>query len=415
MKRILLMLAFCLPCLLGAQELKVLSFQADQGDIAAVKYKVEDANGDPCALVKVGLAVPGATFEGDIVRQEYKDGEYWVYLIEGANWMNIKTKSYLPLRYEFDGVRKLTTYIMQIEKPQTTYEGPTGTVTITSNVRQADVYVDGEKMSSVTPFDYRGPEGQHTVELRAAGYNSERLTINVLLGQKLRQQVQMKAEGSFQLDGISYEMIIVGAAPSFILGSSASPAGTYKHDGIRSYKIGKTEVTQSLWRAVMGSNPSIHQGDNLPVENVSWTDCQEFIRQLNERCGTHFRLPTEVEWEYAARGGAGGAAEDFSGGRNAADVANVGSQTIDVASKKPNTLGLYDMSGNVAEWCDDWWEDYSTKGKVPVESKTLFFRVVRGGSFADGEHRDRLRCYFRGRHKPDDAGQHIGFRLAEDN
>ena len=231
----------------------------------------------------------------------------------------------------------------------------------------------------------------------------------------MKYQVMMKAEGSFQLDGVSYEMVNVNAAPSFLMGSATSVCKTYKHAGLRSYKIGKTEVTQALWKAVMGSNPSIHLGDNLPVENVSWSDCQDFIRQLNERCGTHFRLPTEVEWEYAARSGGITAAEDFAGGKNVSDIANISGQTMPVASKKPNELGLYDMSGNVAEWCEDWWEDYTNKTNPPQGKKVLFFKVVRGGSYADGDKRDRLRCFFRSRQKPENSLQTTGFRLAGDN
>jgi len=406
-----MLLAFCMK----AQELKVLSFKADETDISAVKFKELDANQEPCALIKIGLALPDVIFEGDIVKSEYKDGEYWVYLIDGANWMTVKTKKYLPLRYEFESVRKLTTYIMQIEKPQIAYDGPTGVVTIKSNVKQADIYIDGEKLSSVTPFTYKGPEGKHLVEIKAPGYNNEKMTVEVKLNQKLQQYIPLKAEGSFQLDGISYEMVNIEAAASFLLGSLSSVDKTYKHIGLRSYKIGKTEVTQGLWKAVMGSNPSVHQGDNLPVENVSWEDCQEFIRKLNERCSTHFRLPTEVEWEYAARSGGINAAEEFAGGKNLSEVANICGQTIDVASKQPNNWGLYDMSGNVAEWCEDWWENYATKGKTAQGQKAFFFKIVRGGSYNDGGNRDKLRCYYRGKQKPDNALPNIGFRLAQDN
>ncbi len=415
MGRLLFCIAFIMLSLqCWAQELKVLKFEADASDISAVKYKELDANGDPCALVKVGLAVAGATFEGDIVKQEYVEGEYWVYLIDGANWLNIKTKDYLPLRYEFSGVKKLTTYIMQIEKPQIAHEGPTGTVVIESNVRQADVYVDGEKLSSVTPFDYRGPEGEHLVELKAPGYNNEQATINVKLNQKLRQTITMKAAGSFQLNGISYEMVNVDGAGTFIMGSPESIDKTYLYTGLRSFKIGKTEVTQALWETVMGSNPSMHKGAELPVDNVSWDDCQEFIKKLNEQAGTHFRLPTEAEWEYAARAKGANRAEDFSGSRNADDVANSSGKTMAVASLKPNALGLYDMSGNVAEWCEDWWESYASKSREG--KKTSFFRIVRGGSYADGDKasRDHMRCYFRGKQKPADAKPTTGLRLAQD-
>ena len=287
---------------LSAQELTVKEFRLDDTDISAVKFQVKDLGGDPCALIKVGLAIADATFEGDIVKSEFKDGEYWVYLVGGANWLNIKTKKYLPLRYEFDGVAGNSTYIMQIERPQIAYDGPTGLVTITSNVPNADVYIDGEKMSSVTPYTYKGPEGKHLVELKAAGYNDERSTVDVELNKKLKHHINMRAAGSFAVNGISYEMVRVPAG-SFFMGSTAKndKRTTFNYEQpvhevtLRSYSIGKNEVTQALWEEIMGSNPSVHQGPNLPVENVTCNDCQEFQQKLNERCGTNFRLPTETE------------------------------------------------------------------------------------------------------------------------
>lgn len=408
-----ILLAICVK----SQELKVISFNADETDISAVKFKVLDANEEPCALVKIGLVLPDVTFEGDIIKSEYKEGEYWVYLIDGANWLNVKSKRYLPLRYEFPEVKKLTTYIMQIEKPQIAYDGPTGTVIIKSNIQEAEVYVDGEKLSSIIPYTYKGPEGKHIVEIKAAGYNDEKMTIEVKLNQKLQQYISMKAEGSFQFDGVSYEMVNVDGTASFLMGNAESIEKTYRYEGLRSFKIGKTEVTQALWKAIMNSNPSTHIGENLPVENVSWEDCQEFIKQLNERCETHFRLPTEAEWEFAARSRGFNKAEDFAGSKNVSDVANITGQTIDVASKQPNALGIYDMSGNVAEWCQDWWESYTSKVQNNSRKKTFFFKIVRGGSYADGakSNQDKLKCYYRGKQKPDNANPTIGFRLAQDN
>ena len=294
----------------SSQELTVKEFRHDNTDISAVKFQVKDLGGDPCALIKIGLAIADATFEGDIVKSEYKGGEYWVYLIGGANWLNIKTDKYLPLRYEFPGVEGNNTYILQIERPLIAYDGPTGTVTISSNVANADVYVDGEKMSSVTPYTYKGPEGKHAVELKAPGYNDERSTIEVELNKKLKQHINMRAAGSFAVNGISYEMVRVPAG-SFFMGSNAKndKKTTFNYDQpmhevtLRGFSIGKTEVTQALWEEIMGSNPSVHRGPNLPVENVTWKDCQEFIQKLNERCGTSFSLPTDTEWGLCSRVG----------------------------------------------------------------------------------------------------------------
>ena len=133
---------------------------------------------------------------------------------------------------------------------------------------------------------------------------------------------------------------------------------------LSSYYICKYEVTQALWRAVMGSNPSYFKGDNLPVESVSWNDCQTFINRLNSYTGRNFRLPTEAEWEFAARGGNYSRHYKYSGSNYIGDVAwygdNSGNRTHPVGTKQANELGLYDMSGNVWEWCSDWYGSYSS-------------------------------------------------------
>ena len=125
------------------------------------------------------------------------------------------------------------------------------------------------------------------------------------------------------------------------------------------YSIGQTEVTQELWIAVMGNNPSHFKGDpQRPVERVTWDDCQSFINELNKLTGRHFKLPTEAQWEFAARGGNQSMGFTYSGSNNLNDVAwyenNSNNSTHPVATKTPNELGLYDMSGNVQEWCQDW-------------------------------------------------------------
>jgi len=153
------------------------------------------------------------------------------------------------------------------------------------------------------------------------------------------------------------------------------------------FYIGKHEVTQAQWKAVMGSNPSHFKGDNLPVERVSWKDCQTFIRKLNELTGLRFRLPTEAEWEYTARGGNRSRGYKYSGGDDLGSVGwyygNSGNKTHPVGQKRANELGLHDMSGNVCEWCSDWYGDYSSFSQTnptgPVSGK---YRVIRGGDYS---------------------------------
>ena len=158
---------------------------------------------------------------------------------------------------------------------------------------------------------------------------------------------------------------------------------------ISNFYLCKYEVTQALWRAVMGNNPSSFKGNSLPVGNVSWNDCQTFISRLNNLTGKNFRLPTESEWEYAARGGNRSRGYKYSGSNVLSDVAwyddNSGSKTHPVGSKSPNELGLYDMSGNVWEWCSDWYGTYSSSSQTnPTGASSGSGRVDRGGSWLGG-------------------------------
>ena len=153
------------------------------------------------------------------------------------------------------------------------------------------------------------------------------------------------------------------------------------------YYIGKYEVTQVLWQAVMGSNPSKFKGADLPVEQVSWNDCQDFISKLNAMTGKRFRLPTEAEWEFAARGGNKSRGYQYSGSKTIGDVAwykdNSGHKTHAVGTKQPNELGIYDMAGNVWEWCQDWYDSYSSSPQTnPTGAVSGSYRVCRGGSWS---------------------------------
>jgi hypothetical protein len=184
------------------------------------------------------------------------------------------------------------------------------------------------------------------------------------------------------------------------------------------FYIGETQVTQGLWKAVMGdsNNPSVFkEGDNYPVENVSWNDCQNFINELNGKIGKHFRLPTEAEWEYAARGGKHHSPYKYSGSDNIDEVAWYYGYsqgiTHPVAVKKSNELGIYDMSGNVWEWCKGEYGDYP-KGAVtnPVAESSGSSCVLRGGSWRN--FADRCRVSYRYYIHPDGRSNGIGLRLA---
>ena len=224
----------------------------------------------------------------------------------------------------------------------------------------------------------------------------------------------------FDIDGVTFKMLRVEGGTfdmketvsSGFLGLSTKEI--IQKTTLSDYYIGKTEVTQALWKAVMGNNPSTFKGDNLPVESVSWNDCQKFISKLNSMTGLDFRLPTEAEWEFAARGGNRSNHYQYSGSDNLDDVAwygsNSGGETHAVATKNPNELGLYDMSGNVWEWCSDWYGGYSSSSQSnPKGPSSGSSRVNRGGSWVSNAR--LCRSSLRGSDAPGRSGDYLGLRL----
>ncbi|MCR5498581.1 MAG: formylglycine-generating enzyme family protein [Paludibacteraceae bacterium] len=197
---------------------------------------------------------------------------------------------------------------------------------------------------------------------------------------------------SFTVKDVVFSMVKVKGG-SFVMGATPEQSGEATAEekpahkvSLPDYWIGETEVTQALWTAVMGSCPSQLQmkGDSLPVACVSWDACQQFIAKLNALTGKAFRLPTEAEWEFAARGGAESKDYKYSGGNTLDEVARCDVYASDlyynVASYRPNELGIYDMSGNVAEWCEDWYGAYAEgEQSSPKGPKSGEVRVSRGG------------------------------------
>lgn len=192
---------------------------------------------------------------------------------------------------------------------------------------------------------------------------------------------------------------------------------------VDSFWIGKYEVTQSQWQKIIGSKPSYFRDCFIcPVESVSWIGAQQFIQKLNEMSGKRYRLPTEAEWEYAAR--SGGKMEKFAGVKYPIEVglfawynANSDNRTNPVGEKRPNGLGLYDMSGNVAEWCQDWYDEgyYRRSPRDnPKGPDTGDARVYRGGSFAGTDYApqpENVRISMRERAKSHRPDEYVGFRL----
>ncbi|MCB9267768.1 MAG: SUMF1/EgtB/PvdO family nonheme iron enzyme [Lewinellaceae bacterium] len=226
-------------------------------------------------------------------------------------------------------------------------------------------------------------------------------------------------------NGHAFEMIFVEGG-AFMMGSDSGER-VWREDPIHEveldgFYIGKFSVTQALWKAVMGedNNPSYFKGANRPVEQVSWEDTQAFFQKLNELSGRQYRLPTEAEWEYAARGGNQSEGYEYAGSNKLKEVAwyegNSHGETNIVGLKYPNELGIYDMSGNVWEWCQDWFsEDYyeecHKQGKVknPRGPGQGTGRVLRGGSWSFAPR--GCRCTGRVNNGPRGRGRRHGFRM----
>jgi len=211
---------------------------------------------------------------------------------------------------------------------------------------------------------------------------------------------------------------------TFMMGSPPNEPGRSDNETLHKVTITKgfsmqtTQVTQRQWHVIMGNNPSSFGscGEDCPVENVSWNDVQQFIKKLNETRGTNkYRLPTEAEWEYACRAGSDTAYCFGNDESRLKDYAwydgNSGGKTHPVGLLKPNAWGLYDMHGNVWEWCQDWYAENYPSGSVtdPIGSSSGSFRVIRGGSW----HviAQSCRSAYRGRSTPDNRNHDLGFRL----
>jgi formylglycine-generating enzyme required for sulfatase activity len=228
---------------------------------------------------------------------------------------------------------------------------------------------------------------------------------------------------TFNVNGVNFEMAFIKGS-TFQMGSNGGRENEMPvHEvSLSDVYLGKTEVTQALWKAVMDtlvllSDPSYFKGDNLPVENVSWNDAQKFITKLNNLTGKKFRLPTEAEWEYAAGGGGisrtilSGTDYEKSLGDFAWYWSNSVGQTHAVATKRPNFLGLYDMNGNVWEWCSDLYGTYNQGSQSnPLGSSTGSERIFRGGSWANSPA--CCRVAYRSSCTPDICINYIGFRVA---
>ena len=531
---IIILFLFLIPSSF-AQKLKVESFAISEGDLSAVTPARLDENDRNCALIKVGIALDGVQFEGNVMGNVIpKLGEYWVYMPQGSRQMKVLTQSFLPVMVTFAdyGIEKLEsnrTYVLILTKPMSIIEQKKQALIIKYSPSSATVLVDNKMVRGTNGVaKVVLPVGQHSYIVASDGYESEEGTVKLKAAAPSNLQITLSKEtntiststndvatqhivsnqivkfsgkvvdingqpvigavveetgtkkvavtdigGNFVIeaksssitvtvtflgcvpkqvkltegtkeeitlieetykkqpsssassitipvkDGISIEMVKVEGG-TFMMGATPEMENSNKWElpvhevTLYNYYIAQYEVRQSLWEKVMGNNPSFFKGENLPVENVSWDDCQVFISKLNELTGRKFRLPTEAEWEFAARGGNKRQGLQYSGSANLSDVAwykaNSDLKTHPVGSKRANELGLYDMSGNVLEWCQDFYLYYSKSSQLnPNVVSCGKQRIVRGGCW--GYEPRNCRSSYRNACLPEYRCADLGFRL----
>ncbi len=367
-------------------------------------------------------------------------GQWTGNLVAGENYLETRLPNSWPMGKQLNYVVSDKTQTIHLDAPIPFH----GELNINSTPLFADVSIDNKPVGQTPLYLTDLLVGKHTIKITKSGYESYQADVDIKenetsnLNAKLNPidapapavkdvaKVSNSKENSvsstnvtdnilsFTVNGITFNMVHVPSG-SFMMGNDKIRNERPSHNvTLSDYYIGETEVTQALWNAVMGENPSYFQGEELPVECVSWDDCQKFVKKLNELTGRQFSMPTEAEWEYAARN-AGKDNYSYSGGNKLRSLAwysiNTSSMPRSVKTKKPNGLGLYDMSGNIFEWCYDWYGAYNRDAsKDPTGPSEGTRRVIRGGSWGY----DETYCTVTKRvfYSPDLRSYSIGFRLA---
>lgn len=387
-------------------------------------------------------SLPGAAIK--VNGAEVGSGSYSNNMAEGIYDIEASLAGHRPVTKQIEVI---------VGVPQTIELRPTpiyGMLDVNSNPMGANITINGKSYGDTPTSIENLLVGDYDVVLTKPGYASvsQRVTVSENASASVDVKMQKGEMKNSQIDESALSVSAINLTPNWsasvtpsqravleklianmvkVEGSTFTMGATpeqgndaYEYERpahqvtLSDYYIGRYEVTQKEWQAVMGDNPSKFYGDNLPVDYVSWNDCQDFINKLNQLTGLKFRLPTEAEWEFAARGGKQSKGYKYSGSDNAKNIAwyekNSGSKPHQVGTKEPNELGIYDMSGNVGEWCGDWYGRYSSSAQTnPTGPSSGSRRVVRGGSWSISAWycRVSLRYYY----FPSDRDYDLGFRV----
>ena len=387
-------------------------------------------------------SLPGAAIK--VNGAEVGSGSYSNNMAEGIYDIEASLAGHRPVTKQIEVI---------VGVPQTIELRPTpiyGMLDVNSNPMGANITINGKSYGDTPTSIENLLVGDYDVVLTKPGYASvsQRVTVSENASASVDVKMQKGEMKNSQIDESALSVSAINLTPNWsasvtpsqravleklianmvkVEGSTFTMGATpeqgndaYEYERpahqvtLSDYYIGRYEVTQKEWQAVMGDNPSKFYGDNLPVDYVSGNDCQDFINKLNQLTGLKFRLPTEAEWEFAARGGKQSKGYKYSGSDNAKNIAwyekNSGSKPHQVGTKEPNELGIYDMSGNVGEWCGDWYGRYSSSAQTnPTGPSSGSARVLRGGSWY--LYASNCRVSFRGSGDPLGRFYASGFRV----
>lgn len=417
--------------------MSVVEFKPDESDLTAntAGTIVLDQNGDKCALIKIETTEFGFSFDVGslgVVKTEQHTGEVWLYIPEGVKRLSISHPKLEKIR-DYDlgmSVKKARTYIMKLHtmKPATDL-GRMGVIDIKATPTGSEVFIDDISVGKSPMSFSKLIPGKHKVTIRHEGYYDFESIVDItdekvsMVDEVLAKSCDIEREHdriNITTKGVSFSMIKVDGG-SFQMGGTPEQ-GKSKVDEfpvhrvtVSDYYIGETEVTNELWSVIMGTNPTIiFSQPTQPVNNVTWYDCQKFVNRLSSLTGLHFALPTEAQWEFAARGGNKSRNYIYSGSNKIKEVGwfkgNSDGKLKDVKQLEPNELGIYDMSGNAYEWCSDWYGLYKDIDLVDPkgpESGTL--KVNRGASAGEKDALTRVASRFSD--NPNSKLQCLGLRL----
>ena len=353
-------------------------------------------------------------------------------LASGSYMFESRQQGHIPYQMPFDITNLDNGKTITIDSPTPIY----GSLVISSTPAKAKISINGVYVGDTPKFISNQIVGKYTVTAEKEGYEKQTKTVEVTEGRESTLSYELKKITTSQpvsgtsyasaaqdyvlkVKNVEYPMVFVEGG-TFKMGSYESDADADERIHtvtLTDYCIGKYEVTQELWEAVMDNNPSYNKGPRKPVENVSWNDIQEFIERLNELTGKKFRLPSEAQWEFAARGGKKSKGYKYSGENTLRMVSwyaeNSLNKSHDVGTKLPNELGICDMSGNVCELCSDYYGDYIFTSKSDPEGPVSgTYRVCRGGSWYHTA--GTCRVSDRNNRAPGFKGNNLGFRLCLD-